>query len=208
MHTAKIYDYNGPIVDIEPFWDFLREQHPDLYHQYRIVGAEDKEVKEATKPIVVELYEKAINEGLFPAKLMPYVEDRLESDFEEGYYPFIFTSVPRDTVCKQLKETGINGFFGSEQIVTLDDVIAQGGLSPTTTKEDPLAFGELIKRLSEYFNLTTYVDDSAKRVLAAHEANQSFPETKRIGRLYVFDPKGKTEANPAYSVVDSLMSVE
>src|SRR3989344_1250185 len=108
MVKAKVYDYNGPIMDIEGFWDFLKKNDMDLYHNYKVIGDQDQEVKIRFKPRVFEIYEDALNRGLFPAVMTPNVVQRLEADLNGGFYPLIFTSIPYETVSRQTKEMGID----------------------------------------------------------------------------------------------------
>ncbi|MBI2129101.1 HAD hydrolase-like protein [Candidatus Woesearchaeota archaeon] len=211
MAKAKIYDYNGPIMDIAPFFDFLKAKDPKLYFDYCILGKKDRSKKDQYRPAVVELYEEAIQKGLFPAKLIPGIEERLNKDLAEGYKPLIFTTVPHDTMASQTKETGISKIFPNDSIITLTDIIKYGGLKEGIGKENPEVYQQLIKYLSGFESLETYVDDSEQRLSAAHEANISFKDTgKGIKRLYLFNPEA--EKSPMkkefYTLVNNPMHVE
>ena len=210
MVKAKIYDYNGPIMDIDPFWDFLKDKYPELYHNYKVIGDKDQSIKLKHRPQVLGLYDEALNKGLFPAVLIPNAAGRLEKDVSSGYTPFIFTTVPLETVVRQAEEMGITQYFPGSNIITVAQLAKDQKLAPNLQKEDPAMYIALMRYLRgrDVDSFETYVDDAEKRVMAAHKANEMSAEN-RIQRLYLFN-KTLQAPDPVkpYKTINDVMMVE
>lgn len=212
MATAKIYDFNGPIMDIEPFWDFLRQSNPGLYEAYRIKGAKDIELKRKHKPDVMAIYMDAEANGRYPAVPIPGAYERLSLDLAMSAIPHIFTSTPRVTVARQLQETGFGELVLPEQIVSLDELVAEGGLAKDVTKEDSQVYGALMQMMHArgFDHLNTYVDDNLARVKAALAANQQYNDpAQRIQRLFHFDRNANVlQSEEGYRVTSRVILVD
>lgn len=203
--NAAGYDFNGPMLDVEPFWDFLKGNHPSLYDAYRIQGATNIELKKKHKGEVMAIYEDALENGRYPAVLMPFVGDRLELDMKRGITPVVFTTAPTSIVLDQARNTGIDHLIGKDQVITLSEVLRYGHLPDNTPKEDKSVFVSLARFLTTkgYGRMETYVDDGEQRIIAALEANQQLASENRIGRLFLYDTKGARMTSQPASRMDS-----
>ncbi len=209
MDETRVYDWNGVLITVDGFWRYLQEHHSDVYDAYKVRGDRDPEVKRAVRPRLLEIYEAATLEGLYPVELIPHVHERLASDREQGLLRTIFTSAPRVTIERQLGELGVS----VDQVVVLADIQREFGLS-AAIKEDPAVFEALARYLPKRGMGTpvSYVDDAVNRIKAAVQANSRLRDTgnQELGRLYLFDSKAATSpiASQEYTTINNLLHIE
>ncbi len=207
----KVYDYNGVIVGVDGFRQWFKENHPEVWHQYKVVGSNNPEVLRAVMPQVQGIYEQATINDLYLVSLLPSVQERLERDAAQGYARTLFTSVPREVTERQLERLGIAGSI--DALVTLSDIQMVCGLG-NAVKEDPAVFYGLVEYCARQGigTVTSYTDDTEKRVLSAVNAHRQLQTDGRQGidRIYHFDekmPEDKVICN-GYEKIRSLLSVE
>lgn len=197
---------NGVITTVDGFWDWLKANDADLFRDYKTLGETDTELRRSVRPRLIEVYEDATDRALYPVELVPNIRERFEHDRQDGYVRNIFTSAPRSTVQAQLRQFGVS----VDEVTVLDDIKQFLG-KPNLMKEDPEVFVGLSRLLRESGNIAaTYVDDSAKRIASAAQANAQMAAEEILGinRLYHFDPKGEAKEVPqGYIRVATLMDV-
>ncbi|MCK4589441.1 MAG: hypothetical protein KAT77_03295 [Nanoarchaeota archaeon] len=210
MKKTKVYDWNGVLITVDGFKDWLRETDPELFNDYFVKGEENKELKRKVRPQLLALYEDATNQGLYPVDLLPNVNERLEQDEREGYVRTIFTSSPRKIINFKLQDLSLTGKV--DEVIVLDDIITEFGLQGAM-KEDPVIFKSLIDFILKH-NIgqpATYTEDSQKRLESALEANRilSWEGRKGFERIYLFDPKAEqaVTAGKGYTKVNDLLLV-
>ena len=166
----KVYDYNGVLVSVDGFKEFLRENHPQIYDIWVVQGAVDPEVKRAAKGRVNELFETANREGSYPISLMPHVKGRLQLDNDQGYQVAVFTTCTRELVEEKTRELGIRPCI--HHIISLDELISIYNIEGAI-KEDPRTFAFLMEHLSRTgADLRSYADDSEIRIQAMMQAKK------------------------------------
>ena len=207
---TKVYDWSGTLISIAGFMDYFKANHPELYHQYTVLGAKDKELKRRVRPQAIRIFEDATNSGLYEVGLLPNVRERLELDRQGSYVRTIFTSSPREVLINQIKGLGVGDCI--DEIVVLDDIIRSSGVE-SIMKEDPMTFRYLMDLLRvARFDLRSYTDDSQGRVVSAVSANKDVAGRGLRGfeRMYLLDSKQEVAQNSeeGYIRINDLMLVD
>ncbi len=207
MKEARVYDWAGTLMDISGWEKYLKDNYPHLYHQYMVLGENDVDLKKRVRPRVIDIYNKAVEQALFPISLFSDVKSRLREDKNSGYVRTLFTSSPGDALLDQIKDIGLDGFI--DEIILLDDIREAFQLEGRT-KEDPRIFEALIQHIHNLglTQLASYTDDTLKRVESCVEANRKsdgFQNIYLIKREVL--PIHHQIPTPGYQVINNLVLV-
>ena len=173
MKKLKLYDWNGTLVTLDGLRAYFEEHHAQLWHEYKILGDRDPELKKKHLPRMMELVEYATQNDLYPVNVMPRAVERLQADQTEGFRRVVFTSISRELLRKQSRELGIANLV--DEVITLEDMKQEFGLEGVT-KESPETYQALVQFLQQH-NLgicETYTDDGKPRIITAVEVNRIF----------------------------------
>lgn len=212
MKQTKVYDYAGVLADISGWKRFFETNHPTLYYQYILVGDSNISLKRKIRPKVIDIYENAVEQGLFKMPLFSEAKDRLREDQRSGYVTSLFTSSPREPLVHQLQENGLGNFI--DEIVILDDIREEFQLQGLM-KEDPAIFEALMKHLQTNLMLNvllSYTDDTIGRVNSVVQANTNLAEQGIQGfqTIYHLDKKAPEAVveRKGYTTINSLFSIQ
>jgi phosphoglycolate phosphatase-like HAD superfamily hydrolase len=208
MNKLKLYDFNGVLVSVDKFREYLKQSNPDLYHTYYIEAEKDIELKRKFKNIIRDAYDYATDNGLYEMSLIPGAVERLRKDHELGYSTGTFTTMRLPSLVQMLDRLGINGELN--HIVPLEEIALKYKMG-IAVKESPDVYVAVARHMHEKgCSIETYVDDSETRVKAVLAANPIIAGLgiQPVQRLYHFSLKNAEAQMPGYMAINELMKVE
>src|SRR3989344_1513761 len=146
VQQTRVYDWNGNLVTKEGALIYLEREHPEVYHEYWVLGKTDPEAKRRAKPKVAELFEYASENDLYPIDLFPHVQERLQEDRKQGIARIIFSTLSAQAIHTQATRLGIRDEL--DYLISLSEVMQRFTLS-TAIKEDSEVYKCLALLLQE-----------------------------------------------------------
>ncbi|MBW2967589.1 hypothetical protein KY362_03820, partial [Candidatus Woesearchaeota archaeon] len=185
------------------FWGWLQQAEPELFRNTK--GAKDKgdtETYRANREALKTAHRTATQQGLYEVTLIPGVMDRFAADKAQGHEIMVYTGTPLTT---EISDLGLADHV--DELLIMDDLLKASGLVGRM-KEDPETYIALVRHLRGTSRQpVAYTDDSPKRMTPAVAANRELGENG-LGKLYLFDPKGKHQDGEGYVRIASLMEAE